>query len=139
MPFDCPPQLEGLRVLVVDDEEDARELLRAFLGQCRAQVLAVSTAAEALQAMEEFKPHVLVSDIGMPGEDGYELIKQVRAKERADKKKVGRIPALALTAYARVEDRMRALRAGYQMHLPKPVDPVELAAVISSLAGFVKE
>jgi len=133
--FDCPPVLENLRVLVVDDEADARELLTAVLTLCKAEVLTVATAAEALTALERHRPDVLVSDIGMPEVDGFELIRKVRALPR---EKGGRVPAVALTAYARVEDRMRALSAGYQMHVPKPVEPAELVTVISSLAGWGK-
>jgi CheY-like chemotaxis protein len=129
--FDCPPQLEGLRVLVVDDEPDARELLATVLGQCHAEILTVSSAAEALSQIKEFSPHILVSDVGMPETDGYELIRQIREWEKLENRQ--RIPAVALTAYARVEDRLRALAAGFQMHVPKPVEPAELAAVIASL------
>ena len=137
MGFDCPPQLKGLRILCVDDEKDSRDLLIAVLNQCDAETIAVSTAAEALTAFEEFKPHILVSDIGMPDEDGYELIRKIRGKEKAENLK--RIPAVALTAYARVEDRLKALSSGFQMHIPKPVEPAELAAVVASLTEWVAE
>lgn len=133
--FECPPALENLRVLVVDDEEDARELLTLVLTQCKAEVLAVATVAEALAALEQLQPDVVVSDIGMPEADGFELIRRVRQLPREHG---GRVPAVALTAYARVEDRMRALAAGYQMHVPKPVEPAELVTVIASLAGWGK-
>ena len=125
-----PSSLSGLRVLVVDDEIDARTLLSAMLERCGAQVVAVSSAREGLESVESWKPDVLIADIGMPVEDGYGLIKKVRAlpKERG-----GLTPALALTAYARTEDRVRALSEGYQVHLAKPVDRFELAAVITSL------
>ena len=125
-----PSSLEGLRVLVVDDEIDARTLLSAMLERCGAQVVAVSSAREGLESVESWKPDVLIADIGMPVEDGYGLIKKIRAlpKERG-----GQTPALALTAYARTEDRVRALSEGYQSHLAKPVDRYELAAVITSL------
>jgi PAS domain S-box-containing protein len=129
--FECPDRLDGLRVLVVDDEQDTREMLKAGLGQCGAEVTAAGSAAEALEALEAFAADVLISDIGMPGEDGYELIRKVRALP-ADGG--GRVPAIALTAYARAEDRLQALRAGYQMHVPKPVELTELAAVVASLA-----
>jgi PAS domain S-box-containing protein len=131
--FDCPPSLESLRVLVVDDEEDARAVLTTVLAACRAEVMAVGTAAEALAAVERFHPDVLLSDIGMPGEDGYELIRKVRALPR---ERGGRTPAVALTAYARTEDRLRALAAGYQMHVPKPVEPTELLTVVATLAAW---
>jgi PAS domain S-box-containing protein len=125
-----PSSLTGLRVLVVDDEIDARTLLSAMLERCGAQVVAVSSAREGLESVESWQPDVLIADIGMPVEDGYGLIKKVRAlpKERG-----GQTPALALTAYARTEDRVRALSEGYQVHLAKPVDRYELAAVITSL------
>ncbi|BBD65013.1 multi-sensor hybrid histidine kinase [Nostoc commune NIES-4072] len=126
------PKLDDLRVLIVDDEADARHLLTMILGQYGAQVMAAPSASDALLALQEFRPHVLVSDIGMPQEDGYTLIRQVRALP-ADQG--GRIPAVALTAYARAEDRTQALLAGFQLHVPKPVNPGELAAVIANLTG----
>jgi PAS domain S-box-containing protein len=132
--FDCPPNLKNLRVLAVDDEKDSRDLLKNILEQCEAEVLTVGSAEEAMQILPEFEPHILISDIGMPGEDGYSLIKKVRKREKSEKLK--RLPAVALTAYARVEDRMKALSAGFQMHVPKPVEPAELAAVIASLVEF---
>jgi CheY-like chemotaxis protein len=131
-PIYSPPALDGLRVMVVDDEADARELLTAMLEQYGAEVQASSSAGEALEMLEQYKPDVLVSDIGMPGEDGYVLIKKVRALEP---ERSGRIPAVALTAYARADDRIRALTAGYNMHVPKPVEPTELVVVIASLSG----
>ena len=130
--FDCPPQLEDLRVMIVDDERDTRDLLRAILENCGSQVQTAASAAEALGLLAEWQPDVLVSDIGMPGEDGYSLIKKVRALEAQTD---ARIPAIALTAYARVEDRVRALMAGFQVHVPKPIEPVELLAVVASLTG----
>ncbi|MDZ8228196.1 MAG: PAS domain S-box protein [Nostoc sp. ChiVER01] len=126
------PKLDDLRVLIVDDEADARHLLTTILGQYGAQVMAAPSASDALLALQEFRPHILVSDIGMPQEDGYTLIRQIRALP-ADQG--GRIPAVALTAYARAEDRTQALLAGFQLHVPKPVNPGELAAVIANLTG----
>ncbi len=123
--------LAGLRVLVVDDEIDARELVAAVLTEGGARVVAVGSVAEAIQAVERIRPDVLVSDIGMPSEDGYALMRRLRAMEHT----VGRIPAAALTAYATVQDRTRALRAGYSSHLPKPIEPAELTAVVANLAG----
>ncbi len=130
--LDCPPALDGLRVLIVDDEAGAREVLTAMLERCGAEVRSAASAGEALEAIEEQRPGVLVFDIGMPGEDGYWLIRRVRAlpAERG-----GGTPAVALTAYARTEDRVRALTAGYQVHLAKPVEPAELIAAVASLAG----
>ncbi|HVF89261.1 MAG TPA: GAF domain-containing protein [Blastocatellia bacterium] len=126
------PSLHGLRVLVIDDEADARELLKAMLIPCGAEVLTASSAAEAIEGVKEWKPDLIVSDIGMPGEDGYSLIRRVRALES---KESGNIPAIALTAYARSEDRIRVLASGYQLHLPKPVEVQELAMAIASLSG----
>ena len=107
-----------------------------MLAQCRANVRAVSNAADALLELEAWQPEVLISDIEMPGEDGYTLIRKIRSlpPERG-----GKIPAAALTAYARAEDRMRALLAGFQLHVPKPVEPAELAAVVASLASRTSE
>ncbi|MHC5932798.1 hybrid sensor histidine kinase/response regulator [Nostoc sp.] len=126
------PKLDDLRVLIVDDEAEARHLLTTILRQYGTQVIAAASASEALLALQEFKPHVLVSDIGMPQEDGYTLIRKVRALPTDQG---GRIPAVALTAYARAEDRTQALLAGFQLHVPKPVNPGELAAVIANLTG----
>ena len=125
-----PASLDGLRVLVVDDELDARALLTAMLERCGAQVIAVGSAREGLDSLETWIPDVMIADIGMPVEDGYGLIKKVRA---LPKEHGGHTPALALTAYARTEDRVRALSEGYQVHLAKPVDRYELAAVVASL------
>jgi PAS domain S-box-containing protein len=127
---DRPPTLNDLRVLVVDDEPDARELIGVVLKACGAEVVAVGSASEALAEMERQQFDVLVSDIGMP-EDGYALISKIR---QLPLERGGRIPAAALTAYAGVEDRMRVLSAGYQMHIPKPVEPAELTTVVASLA-----
>jgi len=132
MALDCPPQLDNLRVLIVDDEEDTRDLLRVALEQCGSEVVTARSVVEALEALEKSKPDVLISDIGMPEEDGYALISKVRALSAA---RGGKVPAIALTAYARTEDRVRALMAGFQVHLPKPIEPVELLAVVASLVG----
>ena len=123
--------LNNLRVLIVDDELDARELVSAMLSRCGADMKSATSASEALEIIESWKPDVLIADIGMPIEDGYGLIKRLRAlpKERG-----GHTPALALTAYARTEDRIRALSEGYQVHLSKPVDRAVLAAVVARLA-----
>jgi CheY-like chemotaxis protein len=132
MPSEMEQELTDVRVLVVDDEVDARELLQTVLEQCGAEVYAVDSVRSAMETLRHWRPDVLVSDIGMPGEDGYELIRQVRAMTH---KEGGSIPATALTAYARSEDRLRALKAGFQMHVAKPVEPIELVAVVASLAG----
>jgi CheY-like chemotaxis protein len=126
------PSLEGLKILVVDDEPDTRELIREVLKECGSEVITSGSAEEALNALEEHKPDILITDLGMPDEDGYSLISKIRAlpSERG-----GQIPAAALTAYARAEDRLRVLRSGFQFHLPKPVDSAELVTVVASLAG----
>jgi PAS domain S-box-containing protein len=128
--YDCPDRLDELKVLVVDDEPDTRELLIAGLGMCGAKVTSVGSADEALEAIAAGVPDLLISDIGMPGQDGYELIRRVR---ELPVEAGGKLLAIALTAYARAEDRMQALRAGYHMHVPKPVELAELVAVAASL------
>ena len=131
-PHECPPELDGLSVLVVDDEPDARLMLKMMLEQCGAEVKVVASAREAIEEIERLRPDVLVSDIGMPEEDGYSLMRRVRALPAG---RGGQIPAAALTAYAGADDRKRALLAGFQAHIPKPVDPTELVAAVASLAG----
>lgn len=130
--FTCPPELAGLHVLVVDDEADARDLLAVVLKSCGTMVTTASSAADALAAVKSVKPEVLISDIEMPGEDGYSLIARIRALKPEEG---GQTPAIALTAHARIEDRLRALSAGYQMHVAKPVEPAELVVVLASLAA----
>jgi PAS domain S-box-containing protein len=129
------PSLEGLRVLIVDDEPDALEFLRFVLERSRAEVAAASSTDEALRELERFRPDLIISDIGMPGRDGYDLVKSLRAlpPERG-----GRLPAVALTAYARSEDETRALREGFQMHIPKPFEPTELITAIVALSNKSK-
>jgi PAS domain S-box-containing protein len=129
------PDLAGLKVLLVDDEPDARVLITRVLADSRASVVAAASAAEALEALDRDRPHVLVSDIGMPGVDGYEFIRRVRTRPDASG---AALPAVALTAFARPEDRLRALHAGYQMHVAKPVEPAELLAVVASLTGRLR-
>jgi CheY-like chemotaxis protein len=124
------PRLDNLRVLVVDDEADAREVLEIMLTQCGATLRTAASSREALKVLAEWRPDVLVSDIGMPGEDGYLLIRTVRALEP---KLGGRIPAVALTGYAGPEERLRLMSAGYQMHITKPVELAELAMVVARL------
>ncbi|HYU41265.1 MAG TPA: ATP-binding protein [Vicinamibacteria bacterium] len=126
------PQLSGVDVLVVEDESDARELIRTMLEQLGAGVVTASSAQEGLAALDARSLDVLLSDIEMPGMDGYSFMRAVRERPAS---RGGQIPAAALTAYARPEDRDAALRAGYQLHVSKPVQPAELAAVVSSLAG----
>ncbi|HEY1955410.1 MAG TPA: PAS domain S-box protein [Polyangiaceae bacterium] len=130
-PRRAPPQLDGLRVLTVDDEEDARQLVQVVLEHAGAKVRTAGSAREALDAMKNEVPDVLLSDIGMPGETGYDLIRSVRS---LPPNAGGNVPAAALTAYARAEDRNRALGAGFMMHVPKPIDPSELVSVVGTLA-----
>ena len=125
------PTLEGVRVLLVDDNPDTLQMLTAMLSAYKAEVHAASSAAEALEALQWHKPDVLVSDLAMPCEDGYTLISKVRALEAASGRHV---PAVALTAYIRIEDRTRALSAGFNLFVPKPVEPHELLTAIANLA-----
>jgi PAS domain S-box-containing protein len=127
---DCTDRLDGLRLLVVDDESDTRDLLQQGLEYCGAKVKSVGTAKEALELIMNGGSDVLISDIGMPGVDGYELIRQVR---KLPPDRGGKIPAIALTAYTRTEDRLQSLRAGYDMHVPKPVELAELVAVAATV------
>jgi len=126
------PNLRGIKVLVVEDEADARELLRRFLVECDALPAVAASVAEAQKLLLTFQPDVIVSDIGMPQKDGYEFIRDVRKQGLTT-------PAVALSAYARAEDRIRSAQTGYQTHLAKPVEPAELLAVIASLAGRYKK
>jgi signal transduction histidine kinase/ActR/RegA family two-component response regulator len=128
-------RLDNLRILVVDDDADGRTLTTLVLTQARASVRAVASAREALQLLEVERPDVLVSDIGLPDEDGYSLIRRVRQHEA---EQGGFLPAIALTGYARAEDRIRALAAGFQAHVVKPLAPAELIAVIADVTGRFK-
>ena len=120
------------KILVVDDDQDTREVLRHVLAAHRAEVRVAATVREAIAELDAARPHVLVSDIAMPGEDGYDFIDCVRrrAPERG-----GAVPALALTAHARAEDQARALAAGFQRHAAKPIDPAELVRAVAGLVG----
>jgi PAS domain S-box-containing protein len=131
-PDEIPLDLEGLHILAVDDDVDALDLITIELTQHGAMVKAVPDAAEALEALSQAKFDLLIADIGMPGIDGYEFIKRVRQQEAG---KGGLIPAIALTAYARVQDRIRAVIAGYNTHAAKPIETHELLTVVASLAG----
>jgi signal transduction histidine kinase/DNA-binding response OmpR family regulator len=126
-------RLEGIRVLVVDDEEDARMLLKRVLEERGASVALAASSEQALEELPAFRPDVMVSDIGMPGTDGYSLIRSIRA---LPSEKGGRTPAIALTAYARVEDSQRAFAAGFQRHVAKPVDFGRLVSLIANLCGI---
>jgi signal transduction histidine kinase/CheY-like chemotaxis protein len=128
------PSLIGVRALFVDDDADARALITMMLEHGGAEVRTAVSATEALDCCDEWRPDVLISDIGMPGEDGYMLMKKLRARESA---RGGHIPAIALTAYGRREDRVRALSVGYELHVIKPVEPAELLTAVASLTGRV--
>ena len=131
MAFDAPNELRGLRVLAVDDEADSRDVVAAVLAACGSLVVTARSVTEAMKAIEREVPDVVLSDIGMPEEDGYALITRLRALPRA---RGGATPAACLTGYASGDDRRRALLAGFTMHVPKPIDPAELVAVVASLA-----
>jgi CheY-like chemotaxis protein len=122
--------LGGLRVLVVEDDEDARELVVTVLEDAGAVVASADSAAAGFDAVRDFQPQLLVSDIGMPGEDGYSLMRRVRALGVVAG---GDIPSIALTAYTRAEDRAKALRAGFSLHMAKPIRPSDLVTAIASL------
>ncbi|HEX4999994.1 MAG TPA: PAS domain S-box protein [Terriglobia bacterium] len=125
-------RLDGVRALVVDDDPDTLEMLRFVLSESGAEVVAATSSHEALQAMDHFRPDVLISDVAMPDEDGYDLITRIRLR---DPEHGGAIPAVALSAYARPEDRERATAAGFQLHLGKPIEPDALIEVIAGLTG----
>jgi signal transduction histidine kinase len=124
------PALIDLRVLVVDDEPDSNDVVRTILVDRGAEVRVAASASQALDILDRWKPDALITDIGMPGEDGYALLAKVRAR----KDDMGRLPAIALTAYASADDRVRLLSAGFAMHVAKPIEPVELLAVVASVA-----
>lgn len=124
--------ITGLQVLIVDDEADARELLKTMLEQAGANVTTVGSVSEALNIIEQLQPDILLSDIGMPEEDGYSLIQKTKHLKTKSGKQIS---AAAITAYVRAEDQVKAIKAGFQTHLPKPVDPAQLIAVVTTLAG----
>ncbi len=132
--YERPAHLRGLRVLVVDDDDDARRLVAMILEDCGSRVTTAHSVEDAMRRIAEDVPDVLLSDIGMPEADGYDLIRKVRALPR---ERGGDIPAAALTAYARPEDRRRLLNSGFSIHLPKPVEPAELVAVVATLSRFI--
>jgi signal transduction histidine kinase/CheY-like chemotaxis protein len=138
LPSGAAPSLEGFRVLIVEDEADSRELFAKVLTTCGAEVVTAASCAEALAVIRESavgsRPDVILSDLGMPKDDGFDLIRKVRAMAPEDG---GRIPAIALTGYANSEDRQRALAAGFQSHLAKPIDPVAVAVAVARAAAAV--
>jgi CheY-like chemotaxis protein len=132
LPNDRSSILHDLRILVVDDEADSRDLLTTILTGVGGEVFCCESAAEAIKAFRDWKPDVLISDIGMPNEDGYTLIKKLR-KQRS--KRARELPAVALTAYATTDDRARALAAGFHQHIAKPIDPEKLLRSLARLMG----
>jgi CheY-like chemotaxis protein len=124
--------LDGLKLLVVDDEEDARMIVSEVLREHGAEVYWAASAQEGLEQLQSLRPDVILSDIGMPAMDGFALIRKIRS---LSPELGGRTPAVALTAYARSEDAQQALAAGYQMHVAKPVEPALLATVVANLGG----
>jgi CheY-like chemotaxis protein len=132
LPASFSELLDGLRILVVDDEADSRDLVTAILTRCGGEVKCCESAAEALKTFRDWKPDLLVSDIGMPNEDGYTLIKKLR---KLKSKLAREIPAVALTAYATDDDRKRTLAAGFHLHVAKPIEPQALVLSIASAAG----
>ena len=132
-PFDTAAAagLDGIRVLAVDDDADARAMVREILEAAGAHVTTVDSAESALEEIARVRPDALLADLGMPGVDGFELIARVRSSPDAE---IRQVPAAALTAYARPEDRTKALGSGFQIHLAKPIDPAELIAAVALLA-----
>jgi CheY-like chemotaxis protein len=125
------PHLDGIRVMVVDDDADALKLVRDILESAGADVVTVASGETALERLESDRPHVLISDLRMPQMDGFQFIRQIR---QLTDQGLRRIPAAALTAYARSGDRAKSLRAGYEMHLSKPIEPAELVAAVGELS-----
>jgi PAS domain S-box-containing protein len=132
--LECPPEVSGLKILVVDDDADTCEMIRTVLARCGGVVDIATNAELALEIFRERAPEIMICDIGMPDVDGYELIRRIREFEGNNGR---RVPAVALTAFARIEDRVRALAAGFQMHVAKPVEPGELLTIVASLSGFL--
>lgn len=137
LPSNPPPKafLDGVQVLVVEDNNDTRDLVKMILQQSGAQVTDVASVAEAMEFLERSSCHLMVSDIGMPEEDGYQLIRKVRDFEQQQGRK---IPAIALTAYTRAEERIKALTAGFQLHVSKPVEPTKLLTAVAQLVASLK-
>ena len=121
-------------MLLVEDDPDTLDMLKFIFDECGAEVITAASAIEALEALERFQPDALVSDVAMPNQDGYDLIWQVRSR---GPEQGGNIPAVAVTAYARAEDRERVLASGFQTHVSKPIDPDELIATVASLTGHI--
>jgi PAS domain S-box-containing protein len=127
-------RLDGVRILLVEDDPETLDMLKFIFDECGAEVITAASASEALEALERCRPDALVSDIAMPNQDGYDLIRQVRSR---GPDQGGKIPAVAVTAYASAEDRVRVLSSGFQMHVSKPIDPDELIIILASLTGHI--
>jgi CheY-like chemotaxis protein len=127
------PALSGVRLLVVDDDEDSTDVVCTLLESCGADVQSAASAAEALEVMRHWTPDLVVTDIGMPGTDGYALLAAMQRREA----QLGRIPAIALTAFATREDQVRILAAGFQLHVTKPIDPLELVTAVANVAKMI--
>ena len=125
-----------MRVLIVDDDADARALIKRVLSQYGAEVRVAASALQALEILKTHRPDVMISDIGMPHMDGYDFIRRVRELPPFEGRS---LPAIALTAFARSVDRTRAMMAGYQMHMAKPIEPQELVAAVASFAGRISQ
>jgi CheY-like chemotaxis protein len=126
--------LDGARILLVEDDPETMDMLKFIFDECGAEVITAASTSEALEALEHFRPDALVSDIAMPNQDGFDLIRQVRSQ---GPEQGGKIPAVAVTAYASAEDRARVLASGFQTHVSKPIDPRELIATVASLTGHI--
>jgi len=127
-------RLDGVRILLVEDDPETLDMIKYVFERCGAKLITAASASEALETLERFRPDALISDIAMPDQDGYDLIRQVRSR---DPERGGKTPAVAVTAYASAEDRVRALAAGFHMHVAKPIDPDELIAMVASLTGHI--
>src|SRR5262249_32086756 len=127
-------RLDGVRILLVEDDPETLDMIKFVFDERGAEVITAVSSSEALETLERWRPDALISDIAMPDQDGYDLIRRVRSR---DLERGGEIPAVAVTAYASAEDRVRALAAGFQMHVAKPIDPEELIPMGASLNGDI--
>ena len=135
MATEASQRLDGVSILLVEDDPETLDMIKFVFDNCGAEVITASSAGEALETLDQFRPDALISDIAMPDQDGYDLIRQVRSR---DPERGGKTPAVAVTAYASAEDRVRALAAGFQMHVAKPIDPEELIAKVASLTEHIQ-
>jgi CheY-like chemotaxis protein len=126
------PDLRGISLLIVDDDSETRELVTMIVGRAGARTTAAASAAEALDILADIRPDLIICDVAMPDQDGHSFIRTIRSRSGAEG---GRVPAIALTAHARAEDRTHSLLAGFQSHVAKPAEPTELVALIATLVG----